>query len=71
MFTCPTRAAARKLRSKTFRYVFTHATAKALAGRLGATHAIEIPFVFDTQANPTPEEKTLSRAVLGAVREDR
>jgi para-nitrobenzyl esterase len=67
VFGCPARHAARELtrRKHTYRYVFAHVAAHAKHPGLGATHGSEIPFVFGTVADPTDDERALSRAMRG------
>jgi para-nitrobenzyl esterase len=59
--------------SRTYKYLFTWES-PAMGGRLGACHALELPFVFGTLDAPTidrfagagPEAEALSRRVMDA-----
>jgi para-nitrobenzyl esterase len=66
-FVCPTRRFTRavaKYQLKTFLYHFTYVTRVAAQLGLGAFHGSEIPFVFGNLANPTPQERALSDAMM-------
>lgn len=66
-FVCPTRRFTRavaKHQPKTFLYHFTYVTRVGAQLGLGAFHGSEIPFVFGNLANPTPQERALSDAMM-------
>jgi para-nitrobenzyl esterase len=69
VFTCPTRRAAKAMRTKqshVYRYVFAHVTDKARAKGMGASHGSEVPFVFGTlDSSATDGERKLARTMLG------
>lgn len=67
-FVCPTRRFTRdvaKHQPKTFLYHFTYVTRVGAQLNLGAFHGSEISFVFGNLANPTPQERALSDAIMG------
>lgn len=67
-FIAPLRAFARAragLSSKTFMYHFTYAPPRARMFGLGAHHAVELPYVFETL--PPAEAKDADRALASAV----
>lgn len=66
-FVCPTRRFVRdvaKYQQKTFLYHFAYVTRVGAQLGLGAFHGSEIPFVFGNLANPTPQERALSDAMM-------
>ncbi len=66
-FVCSTRRFMRdasKYQPKTFLYHFTYVTRVGAQLGLGAFHGSEIPFVFGNSANPTPQERALSDAMM-------
>ena len=65
VFTCPARRVARAMPGRTYRFLFSHVTAKNAAAGKGATHGSEIPFVFGTQSSPTAAERALATTMVG------
>lgn len=73
-WTCPIRRLSRALAAKqsepVYRYYFTWSVPNAAGRLIGATHGLELPFVFGTFSalsgyTPQPSETTLSDAMQG------
>lgn len=72
-WTCPARAIARAVAANqsepVYRYFFTYRTPGVLGGLIGATHGLDVPFVFGTMDTLTPspsaEQEAFSASVQG------
>jgi para-nitrobenzyl esterase len=70
-FTCPARKALRSFEAgqsePSYRYVFSHVpdNARASAKALGATHGLELVFVFDALPNPGAGDEIVTGAING------
>jgi para-nitrobenzyl esterase len=70
-FTCPARKALRAFAQgqsqPAYRYVFSHVAdqARPAVKALGATHGLELAFVFDVLPNPGPGDEVVTAAFAG------